>query len=249
MMILHADLLEAMDPVALFRRAEGFEPHPWQVEYLHCTTPLALLKGRQCGASLAASLLAIHQCIYWPNSVAAILSPTLRQSQEIAVRARQAFLKLGVNLIQDSAQVLRIGNGSRVISLPGTPKSSRGYTAQLLVIDEAAFIDPATFISARAQVATGGRLVVQSTGAEPFGPFYDLFTANDQDWTTMTVRSDEVETISKEFLAQEKRTMSPGLYALEYEATFGLAGTSLFNADRLMGAVLPIQDPVWEKLA
>ena len=135
--------------------------------------------------------------------------------------------------------MLRLANGSRIISLPGTARSVRGWTAKLLIIDEAAFVEPATFTAARALVATGGRLVVQSTPADEAGDFYELVTGDDPAWSRYTIRSDEVPTILPAFLEAERRAMSPDAYATEYECQFGKVGATLFTAERIAGLILP----------
>jgi hypothetical protein len=63
--------------------------------------------------------------------------------------------------------------------------------------------------------------------------------AEDPAWAKYVIRSDEVPTISAEFLEQERRSMAPDAYAAEYEAVFGKAGASLFTIDQLAGLVLP----------
>lgn len=135
--------------------------------------------------------------------------------------------------------MLRLPNGSRIISLPGTARSVRGWTARLLVLDEAAFILPETWTAARALVATGGRTVVQSTPADEAGDFHELVMADDPAWAHFTVRSDEVPTISAAFLESERRAMSPDAYATEYECQFTAAGASSFTAERLASLILP----------
>ena len=237
-MSLAADFRAALYPVCLFREAFGVESLDWQRGYLRETRPTVVLKGRQVGASFSAALLAIHATVYTPNVNAVIVSPSLKQSTEITTRARVGLQRLGARLTQDSASLLRLANGSRILSLPGTARSVRGWTAKLLVLDEAAFIAPETFVAARALVATGGRMVVQSTPADEYGDYFELVTADDPSWARFTVRSDEVSTISADFLATERRSMSPDAYAREYECQFGKAGASLFTAERLAGLIL-----------
>ena len=85
----------------------------------------------------------------------------------------------------------------------------------------------------RAQQAyTGRQARRQSTPAIEVGDFYDLVMDEDPAWARFTVRSDEVPTISAEFLEAEQRAMSPDDFAAEYTATFGKAGASLFTASR-----------------
>ncbi len=125
---------------------------------------------------------------------------------------------------------------------PTDSRAPPGWTARLLIIDEAAFVEPATFTAARALVATGGRLVVQSTPAEEWGDFHELVTGDDPDWARFTVRSDSVSTIAPEFLEGERRAMSPDDYAREFECRFGKFGASLFTAERLADLILPDEE-------
>jgi phage FluMu gp28-like protein len=129
--------------------------------------------------------------------------------------------------------MLRLANGSRILSLPGTAKSVRGWTAKLLILDEAAYIDPETFTAARALVATGGRLVVQSTPADETGVFHELVTDAPNGWASFSVPSASVPSISADFLAAERKSMTPDEYAREYECAFGKAGASLFTMARI----------------
>jgi Terminase large subunit, T4likevirus-type, N-terminal len=233
-----SDFRAAVDPAVTFERAFGVPPLEWQFPYLRETRPAVVLKGRQVGASFAAAGLAIHCTVYHPDSVAVIVSPTQKQSSEITTRARAGLKRLGERLAQDSASTLRLRNGSRILSLPGTPTSVRGWSARLLIIDEAAFLLHETFTAARALVATGGRLVVQSTPAGEVGDFHEAVTGDDPGWARFVIRSDEVPTISPAFLASERRAMSPDAFAAEYECQFGHSGASLFSADRLSKLIL-----------
>lgn len=239
-MSLAHDLLATLDPVVTFRDAFGRAPHEWQVGYLREDRNAAVLKGRQVGATEGAACLSIHTARAEPNVDAVIVSPSLKQSGEIIGRARAGLRTLGETLLQDSAAVLRLANGSRIISLPGTPRSVRGYSARLLIIDEAAYVIHETWVAARALVATGGRMVVQSTPADESGDFHELVTGDDTSWARFTVRSEEVPTISPAFLESELRAMGPDAFATEYGCVFGKAGATLFTADRLASLVLPV---------
>jgi len=236
------DLRTALDPAVLFEQAFGFAPLDWQRGYLREDRPTVVLKGRQVGASLSAAALAIHCVLYWPDVNAIIVSPSLKQSTEICTRARSGLRRLGITLAQDSTSTLRLTNGSRILSLPGTSRSVRGWTAKLLILDEAAFIEHETFGAARALIATGGRMVCQSTPADEYGDFHELVTGDDPDWARFTVRSDEVPTISADYLAAERRAVSPDNFAREFECLFGKAGASLFTAERIANLILPTEE-------
>ena len=158
-----ADTRMAFDPAELFAEAFHLDPLPWQREYLNAEGDVVVSKGRQVGASSAAAALAIHVARYRAASNVVIVSPSLKQSTEVLGKARAGARTLGLRLVQDSRSMLQLTNTSRIISLPGTPRSVRGWSARLLIIDEAAFVGADTFTAARALVATGGRTILQST--------------------------------------------------------------------------------------
>jgi len=158
-----------------------------------------------------------------------------------------------VPLVLDNATTLGLANGSRIISLPGTAKSVRGWSADFLVIDEAAFLDEETFVAARATVAaTGGRVIVQSTPEGPFGHFFDLWETADPSWEKFRVSSEEVTTIDPDFLRSEKATMPADQYAKEYLGQFGSAGMGLVDPKKLeeltRRAEGDVPDGVWGRM-
>ncbi len=234
---LAAHLAGWMGPRELFLRATGDYPLAWQEDYLlySSTHDGCVLKGRQVGASTSAGVIAIRTARYVAGAFCAIVSPSQKQSTEVKERAKQGVLRLGDHLIKDNSSELGFANGSRIISLPGTAKSVRGWSCDLLVIDEAAFLDEETYLAARATVATGGRVIVQSTPNGPYGPFYDAWEAagTDPAWKRYRVSSEEVPTIKKEFLARERSVLGKDEYAQEYLGIFTNPGLGLIDPDRL----------------
>lgn len=215
-----------VDACETFRLAFGFEPKSYQVEYLTETRDLVFLKGRQIGATQGSAALAIHTARSQPGSDSIIVSATQRQSSEVAVRARLGLWEIGETLVQDSASVLRLTNGSRILSLAQSAKAVRGYSAALLIMDEAAFIADEVWTAARPMTsATGGRTVVQSTPGVPSGWFYDLTRDTPPSWHSMRVSSPDSGNVSAGFLAAERSRMEPHLYAQEYLAQFASAGS------------------------
>ena len=234
-------LMALLDPVALFTEATGFEPQPWQPAFLRCEDNTLTLKGRQVGASTATGLKAVRLGILKPRSTSLIVSPGLNQSKEVLERAGGHIERLGIRLVEDSSTHVKMENGSRIISLPGSKKSVRGWTASgLLVIDEAAFLDPATYLAARAIAATslksGAVVAMQSTPAGPYGHFYNLWEAGaglPGRWERFFVTSEEVTSIGDDFLAAERLTLTEDEYAQEYLGRFGSAGLGLVDPKRL----------------
>lgn len=243
-----------LDPTYTFSQAYGFDPMAWQVPYLESSKNAVILKGRQVGASTSAGAIAIRYCRHYSNFLAAIVSPSMKQSTEVKLKAKNGLIRLGEELVQDSQDTITLDNGSRIISLPGSPKSVRGWSAGLLIIDEAAFLDPETFLAARATVAaTGGRTIVQSTPISPFGHFYDLWMAEDDAWEKYSVSSEEVSTIEPSFLASEKAKLTEDEYAQEYLGQFASPGLGLVDPERLRAmtkrvAAEPSEPTVWDRM-
>ena len=231
---LLSDLGRRMDSVATFERAYRMKAQPWQVPYLQDQGDILILKGRQIGASTAVGAKAIHMAHYDPGSLAVIISKSQRHSTELTRRSRAALRNIErIRLDQDSATEIGLANGSRILSLPGKPTGVRGYTAKILVIDEAAFVEEETWVAARALVATGGQVIVQSTPNGAAGWFHDLWVNGGPRWHRYHIRSDEVATISKEFLAEELRSMGAYAFRAEYGAEFLEAGAGLFSGEVL----------------
>lgn len=237
---LALDLLRAVDPVATFERAFRTEPHEWQRAFLRTTDNVLLVKGRQVGASTATAALALHVALYVHESLAVFVSPSQRQSQEVLLKVKAAARNLDRSLTEDSAIAVGFGNGSRIISLPGTATSVRGYSASLLVVDEAAYIDEETWVAVQPLVATGGRSIVQSTPAGRRGWFFESWDAPDLPrWTRLRVRTAEVANVSADFLERQRRELGPVAYAMEYDASFQESGAGMFTEDKLRALIRP----------
>ncbi|HEV2460370.1 MAG TPA: hypothetical protein VGS80_18600 [Ktedonobacterales bacterium] len=77
-MCISSDLVRALDP-AVFCRAAGIAPDPWQTRLLRSTAPRILLNAsRQSGKSTVTAALACHTALYLPGSLTLIVSPTER---------------------------------------------------------------------------------------------------------------------------------------------------------------------------
>jgi hypothetical protein len=84
---LAEDLKLALDRAA-FAREVGLKRDRWQEDLLRSTARRVLLNcARQIGKSTVVGLLAVHTALYEPSSLVLLLSPTLRQSQELSSRS------------------------------------------------------------------------------------------------------------------------------------------------------------------
>ncbi len=215
-------------------RAIGLDPDPWQVEVLETTPNVLLNCARQTGKSTIASLLAFHLACYEPASLVLLVSPSLRQSQELFKKVLEVHRGLNrpVDVDAESALRLELKNGSRIISLPGKEHSIRGYSGvRLIVVDEAARVPDDLYFSVRPMLAvSGGRLIALSTPFGTRGWWYEAWRS-EEPWERYAVSASQCPRISPEFLEQERRAMGDWWYRQEYECEFLDADTQPFGRE------------------
>jgi terminase large subunit-like protein len=229
---LAADLAGALDPVVLARRAGGFEPDPWQADVLRSDADrVLLLCARQSGKSTIAAVVALHTALYSPRSLVLLVSPSQRQSSELFKKLIAAYgaLDRPVDADAENRLSLELGNGSRVVTLPGSETTVRGFSGvRLIVIDEAARVPDDLYAALRPMLAvSSGRLVVLSTPFGNRGFFFESWRSGEK-WQRVKVPASECPRISADFLDQERRTLGEWFYRQEYECDFLDAETAAF---------------------
>jgi Terminase large subunit, T4likevirus-type, N-terminal len=228
------------DAVALMRQA-GMEPDHWQASVLRSSASRQLLLAcRQSGKSTTTACLALYEALYKPGSLVLLLSPSLRQSQELFRKVQYAYSML-VNpapLQAESALRLELAHGSCIISLPGTEQTIRGYSGvDLLVIDEAARVNDELYYSVRPMLAvSAGRLVCLST---PFGKrgWFHKEWSDGEGWKRVKIVAPDCPRISESFLSEERRALPPIWYQSEYMCEFTDTTDQVFATEFVMAAV------------
>src|SRR5205085_4763505 len=120
-----------------------------------------------------------------------------------------------------TARRLDLANGSRVLSLPGTERTVRGFSGvALLVIDEAARVADALYHAVRPMLAVSrGRLVALSTPYGKRGWFHDEWFGTGG-WERVKITAEHCPRIPREFLAEERRALGERWYRQEYGCSF-----------------------------
>lgn len=238
-MLAH-DMALALDPCLLMQDA-GLEPDQWQQDFLRSGSDRQLLLcTRQAGKSTATAVMALHEAMYSDNALILLLSPSLRQSQEVFRKLLHTYGRMAnkpPSLLESSLK-LELPNGSRIVSLPGKEETVRGFSgATLIVIDEAARVSDELYYAVRPMLAvSSGRLVCLSTPFGKRGFFYNEW-ANGTDWNRVRITADQCSRISSKFLDEERRALGPRWFAQEYMCEFVETSQQLF-ADDLIAAAL-----------
>jgi len=230
---LAEDLACALDPVRFARRC-GVEPDPWQAGVLRSRHRRMLLNcSRQSGKSTTTALVALHEALYVSNALVLLLSPSLRQSSELFRKVSQSYTALGESVPATSETTLRLEleNGSRILSLPASEATIRGYSGvDLLVVDEAARV-PAELIAAiRPMLAVShGRLITLSTPWGSRGWWYSAWKS-EEDWLRVKIPATSCPRIAPAFLEAERRELGSFWFDQEYLCEFLDAESAAFRS-------------------
>jgi hypothetical protein len=252
MVELRDDLRLALDRVS-FARALGLEPDPWQEDLLRSSSDRVLLNCcRQSGKSTMAGILALHRALYHPGSLILCLAPALRQSQELFGKVLGFYRALD-RLVPPQAErklSLELENGSRIVTLPGTERTIRGFSgAALLIVDEASRVDDGLYFAVRPMLAVSqGALIMLTTPAGKRGVFFEEWTEG-QGWQRFEIPASEVPRISKTFLAEERRALPARIFRQEYECSFEDTEDQVFSFEDVAGAMSSEVTPLFGDVA
>ncbi|MFN7985906.1 MAG: terminase family protein [Thermoanaerobaculia bacterium] len=230
-------------------RAAGLAPDPWQRDALLSDSPRVLfLTTRQAGKSTTVGALAAFEAVFKPGSLTLLLSPSLRQSAELFRKVTDFYRAIpqAPRLVLDSTLRMELPSGSRVLSLPGTESTIRGYSkVDLLVVDEAARVPDSLYHSVRPMLAvSGGRLVALSTPWAKAGWYYAAWTSPEP-WERFRVTASDCPRIPSAFLEEERRALPPSVFAREYEATFTDAEDAYFRDSDIERALASYVEPLF----
>jgi Terminase large subunit, T4likevirus-type, N-terminal len=220
-----------------FAKSLGFDPDPWQTEVLDSTSKRVLINSaRQTGKSTVVSLIVAHTAIYRPGSLCLIVSPGDRQSGEFFAKVREVFAIAkqngGLQLDEDNKTSAKLANGSRIVSLPGTHKTIRGYSGPAIIVeDEAAQVPDDIFGAILPMLAvSNGSLYLLSTPYGKRGHFYELWQGP-AEWHRIQFLAENCPRYSSEYLEDMRTNMPPQLYRQEFECSFEETEDQVFREE------------------
>jgi hypothetical protein len=228
-----------------FAMSVGIEPDPWQVEVLASDHPRKILCcGRQTGKSTVGAVLAIHKALTKPGSTVLCVAPGERQAKLIFKKAARFYEMAGYPLPAHSRRMtgLELSNGSVIEALPAVERTTRGYSVDLLVVDEAGAVADMDYHGILpALIATQGEQVLLSTPRGKRGFFHEIWHGA-EDWQRMLVRSDEVGCIRPEDLEVFRSSMPEQFFSQEFFCEWLDTEGSLFSYDDIQAALAAGED-------
>ena len=226
------DLRFALDPADFALEVLGLDLDPWQARVLTSASKRDLLNvTRQGGKSTVSAVLALHQAIYRPQSLTILISPSLRQSGELFRKMLDFKERLPEQpeLSEDNRTSLSVVGGGRVVSLPGSEGTVRGFSAATLIVeDEASRVDDTLYMALRPMLATSdGRLILMSTPFGRRGHFWREWSEGTT-WQRTEVPATAISRISRTFLDEERSSMGSWWFEQEYLCQFKENTDSVF---------------------
>ena len=243
------DLAYALSPSLWAEDTLGFKPDPWQRDVLNGAAKKVLLCcSRQSGKSAVSAIAALHTAIFAPGSLVLMVSPSLRQSSEL-FRKFLGYLDLLPDMPvrnENTKLSITLDNNSRVVSLPGSEATIRGYSAvSLLLIDEGARVIDDLYFAVRPMLAISrGRLLALSTPFGKRGWFFHEWSSG-EGWQKHSIKATDCPRISPEFLDEERRSMPNAIFQAEYMCEFTEALDNVFTYEQVAAAISAEVEPLW----
>lgn len=165
-------------PTAFAKRLVGQELWDHQRELAECPARYRVVcAGRQVGKSRGVAIIALHRAYTKPGSLILLVSAgevaSVRLLEECASLALSSPMLAGA-VLDDSKTQLVLSNGSRIISVPASAKQIRGWAVDLLIIDEAAFVETEIWRAAEPSIIArpGSQVILLSS---PWGNYEHFF--------------------------------------------------------------------------
>lgn len=242
--------LNCNDPVTFAREVLAFEPFEYQAKILTDNSKRILVcAGRQVGKSMCIAAKAIHFALCNKSTVTLIVSVTERQSTLMFEKIVSLLGSKLPGLIKEMNKTrIVLSNGSKIIAVPSGRYGNtiRGFTIDLAIIDEAAFVPEGVITEAVFPIlsTTDGLCWMLSTPYDKDHFFYRAF--NKTNWSVYHLPSSANPKISKEFLDEQRDTVGELRFQREYEAQFVDDVNSYFPMSLIRPCIDPELSEVYE---
>ena len=185
-------------------------------------------------------------------SLILLVSPSLRQSTELFRKVTGLLDRLPAAspagarrpaLTEDNRLSCVLANRSRIVSLPSSEATIRGFSGAALIIeDEASRVSDDLYRAVRPMLATsGGRLILMSTPYGRRGHFWDVWDAVRPRRVTRVERcpgprAPPARASAPGSWPRSSASLGPWWYAQEYDCEFIDAASSAFTWDMVQAA-------------
>jgi hypothetical protein len=225
---------------------------------LHKNERVAILKSRQLGISTLCAGYALWVMLFNKDKSILAVAPDRDKAMEILGKIQFAYDELpswllkmaGAEKKENNKTKLVLKNGSKAEAVSGAAKSARSKSADVVILDEAAFIERATELWASVQQTLSrkdARAIVLSTPNGFDGFFHPLFLdAEDQTNKFIPVRLpwNVHPKRNQKWRDDQDAELGKRMALQECECNFLTSGTGYFDNEDLEFYRNRLQDPV-----
>lgn len=260
------------DKPAFAREQLGIELDATQQEALQSPALDKLLRwGRQVGKSTTMGLDAYHGAVF-ETPLTLIVSGGQEQANLVqrevtgyaqTLGQQSQWIDMGeryaawipkdprsdpTNIVRCSSRYLELGNGHRVVSVPASATTVRGWSPHKILIDEAAYVPDSVFAAVTPmRSVTRAPLICGSSAGAQLGWYYEWWMRDDPECYKSTYLSRDCPRVSQHHLEREKQWMPDAIYQREYECVFMPAEGRLFSPEMVQDMFSPaVQTIRWE---
>jgi hypothetical protein len=200
----------AVSPSAWAQSALGFTATTEQAKTLdHDAHRLILCCHRHWGKTTIVAVKALHHAIFNPGAEIAVLSRSLKQAGHLLTIVCNFAGKIGYarKRVHGHDHSLHLPNGSKIFAVANAADTARGYTADILIVDEAAFVpDPVIAAASGALANANGKLWLLSVPNGEAGLFYNVWRAKGlPGWHRVHATAAVAPFATPAFLAEQRR--------------------------------------------
>lgn len=261
-----SDLKRILESPAYFvEEFLGEEPLPYQKAFLDAKGPgpanrRIFVAGRQVGKSRSASWYAIWYAVTHAESTVLILAKAQRQAMELFNTLKKELRKSHGDdewgIPRSTRTEVQFENGARILCLPvgNSGANIRGYSADLLMVDEAAFIPDEIFQEVLSPMLAVGdnTFVMTSTPLGKKGYFYERYDearraderGEQPAYNVTHAKTEDNPYVDDEFIEEQRETLTPMQFKQEILGQFVEASDSYFTTDEVLHEEVAVSERV-----
>jgi hypothetical protein len=212
---------------------------PWQADALWLDQrTTCVVAPRQSGKSRSLAVLALHWAYKARGQRVLLISAGEEASRRLLTEIRtivSASPLLRTSAVDEQAGLLTLVNGSEIRSVPASERQIRGWTVDLLLVDEAALVPDDLLLGAAIPTTAArphARIVLASSATSASGAFYDHAVrgeAGAEYVRTYRWALAECEWIAPSVIQAARDSMTEMRFRAEYEGVFASGQDALLS--------------------
>lgn len=241
---LMADLERARADLKVFADVVGWPLESWQADALTLKArTTALVAPRQSGKSRSLAVLAAWSAFRRQGQRVLLVSAGEDASRRLLAEVRRIVTGsslLAGSVVDETAGLVTLSNGSEVRSVPASERQVRGWTVDLLLVDEAALVPDDLLLGAALPTTAArpdARVVLASSALTASGAFFDHVRRGDgrlsRHVRTFRWALSDCWWIARETIEAARESMTEARFRAEYEGVFASGADSMFDASLL----------------